>query len=53
MDISTDVLEEWVSEERHMDLDKEEYIRMEDSKVEHFRDVADDGKYKKKINSLR
>ena len=53
MDISTDMLEEQVSEERDPDLIEEEYIRMEYSREDHWRDVADDGYDKKKIHVPR
>ena len=42
-----------MSEEKCMNLNEEEDIRMEDSTEEHRRDVADDGDNKKKINALR
>ena len=50
LDISTYMLEEQVSEERDPDLIEEEYIRMEYSREEHWRDVSDYGKDKKKIH---
>ena len=52
-DISVDVLEEKVSEERYPDLNAQEGIRMEDIREDHWRDVAEDGKYKSKIHALR
>ena len=36
-----------------MDLNEEEYIRMEDSREDHWRDVDYDGKYKNKFHALR
>ena len=53
LDISTYMLEEQVSEERDPDLIEEEYIRMEYSREEHCRDVADDGDDKNKIHVQR
>ena len=52
-DISPDVLEEQVSEERDPDLNKEEYIIIEDSMEERWRGVAEDGQDKTKIHALR
>ena len=52
-EISTDMLEEQVSEERYPDLNEEEDIRMKDSGEEHCRGVAEDGKDTSKIHSLR
>ena len=52
-EISTDILEERVLEEIDPDLNEEEDIRMQDSREEHWRDVADDGEYKSKIHALR
>ena len=51
-EISTDMLEGQVFEERDPDLNEEEYIRMEDSREEHWRDVAEDGEDKSKIHAL-
>ena len=34
------ILEEQVSKERDLVLNEEEYIRMEDSREDHWRDVA-------------
>ena len=42
-DISTDMLEEQVSEERDTDLNEEKYLRMKDIREEHWRDVTKDG----------
>ena len=52
-EISTDFSEEQVSEERDPDLDEEEDIRMDDTRDEHWRDVAEGGDDKKNINALR
>ena len=52
-DISTDVLEEQVSEERGPDLNEKEDIKTEDSREEHLRDVAEDGEDKSNIHALR
>ena len=43
MDISTDMLEEQVSEEIDPDLNEEEDIRMDDHRGENLRDVAEEG----------
>ena len=52
-DISIDILEEHVLEERYPDLNEEEEIRMKDSSKDHWKDVADDGDNKKNIHALR
>ena len=52
-DISTYMLEEQVSEERDIDLNSEDYTRMEDSKEDHWRDVIEDGEDKSDISALR
>ena len=41
MDISTDMLEDQVAEERDPDLNEEEDIRLDEIREEHLRDVAD------------
>ena len=51
-EISTDMLEEQVSEERDSDLNEEEDTRMEDNREEHWRYVAEDDEDKKKIHYL-
>ena len=51
--ISTDMLEEQVSEERDLELNEEEYIIMKDIREERWRDVADNGEDKTKICALR
>ena len=40
MDISTDILEGQVSEERDLNLNKEEDIRMDEIRDKHWRDVT-------------
>ena len=50
---STETLKEQVWEVRDPDLNKEEDIKIEDSREEHWRDSSEDGKYKRKINALR
>ena len=52
-DISTDMLEEQVSEERDTDLNEEKYLRMKDIREEHWRDVTKDGYDKINIHALR
>ena len=49
-EISTDMLEEQVSEERDPGLNEEEDIRMEDSGEEHWSEVAED---KNKMHAMR
>ena len=51
-EISTDMLEEQVSEERDPDLNDEEDIIMEDRREEHWRDVAEYGDNKFYIHAL-
>ena len=51
-DILTYVLEEQMSEVRNPYLNEEEDIIMEDSREEHWRDIAEDGKDKKNIHAL-
>ena len=51
-DISMDILEEQVSEEIDQDLNEEEDIRMDDSRVDHWRDVSEEGDNKKNICAL-
>ena len=52
-DISTDMSEEQVSEERYPELNEMENIRMEDIKGEHWMDFAEDGEDKSNIHALR
>ena len=40
-------------EERYPDLNDEDYTRMEDSRDEHWRGVADDSEDKSDIHALR
>ena len=47
-----DMLEEQVSDEIDPVLNEEEYIRIEDSRDEHWRDGAEDGKDKSNILAL-
>ena len=53
MDISTDMSEDQVSEERDPDLNEEEDIRLGAIKEDHWRGVAEEGDDKKKIHALR
>ena len=48
-----DILEEKALEDRYLDLNEDENIIIEDSRVEHWRDVADDGENNSKIHYLR
>ena len=53
-EISTDTVEEHVLEDRELDLDEEEDIRITYSREEHWRDVADDNeKDRSEIHALR
>ena len=52
-DISMGMLEEQVSEEIDTDLNKEEDIRMGESREDHWRYFDEEGEYNKKINALR
>ena len=52
-EISTDMSEDKVLEDRDTDLNDEEDTLMEDIREEHWRDVDDDGEDKKNINDLR
>ena len=45
-DISTDMLEEQVAEERDPDLNKKEDIRLDKIREYHWRDIAEEGDYK-------
>ena len=51
-EISTDMLEEQVSDERDPDLNEAEDIRMEDISEERWRDIADYGEGKINIHAL-
>ena len=53
IDISTDVLEDQVSEEIDTELNEEEGIRMEDIREEHWMDVDEEGYNKNKTHSMR
>ena len=53
MDISTDMLEDQVSEERDPYLNEEEDIRLDAIREEHWRDAYEEGDDKKKIHALR
>ena len=52
-DISTDMLEDQVAEERDPDLNEKEDIRLDEIREDHWRDVAEEGDDKKKIHILR
>ena len=51
--MSADLSEEQVSEERDPKLNDEEYIIMDDTRNENWRDVPEDGDDKEKIHYLR
>ena len=52
-DMSTDMSEDQVAEERDTDLNEEEDIRLYETREEHWRDVAEDGDDDKNIHALR
>ena len=52
-DISTDMLEDQVTEEIDPDLNEKEDIRLDGIREENCRDVAEEGDVKKKIHDLR
>ena len=52
MDISTDMFEYKVSEERYPDLNEEEDIRMDEIRDEHWGTVDEEGDYKNNIYAL-
>ena len=52
-DISTDMLEDQVAEEKYTDLNEEENIRLDAIREEHWRYVAEGDYDKKNIFSLR
>ena len=51
-DISTDMSEEQVLEERDLDLNKEQDIRFYAIREDHWRDVDEEGENKMKIHAL-
>ena len=53
IDISTDMSEYQVAEERDPDLNEEEGIRLNEIREEHWMDVAQEGDDKKTIHFLR
>ena len=53
MDISTDVLQDQVSEERKLELNEEEDIILDEIRETHWSYVAQEGDDKKKIHSMR
>ena len=52
-DISTDMSEDQVAEERYPDLNEKEDIRLDEIREDHWRDVSEEGDDKKKIHALR
>ena len=52
-DISKDMSEDHVSEERDPDLTEEEDLRLGEIREEYWRDVSEEGDDKKKIHALR
>ena len=53
MDISTDISDDQVTEERYPDLNEEEDIRLDGIMEEHWRYIAEEGDNKKNIHALR
>ena len=53
MDVSKDILEDQVSEDRYPDLNEEEDIRMDTIRENHSRDVAEEVDNKKSMYTLR
>ena len=53
MYISTDILEDQVSEERYLYLNEEEDIRLDEIREEHWRGIYEEGYDKKKFHALR
>ena len=51
-DISTDILEDQVAEEKYPDLNEKEDIRLDEIREEHWRDVAEEGDNNKNIHAL-
>ena len=52
-DISTDMLEDHVVEDRYPDLNEEEDIRLDAIREEHWRDFAEECDDKRRIHALR
>ena len=52
-DVSTDILEYQVAEERDPDLNEEEDVRLDSIREEHWGDVEEEGEDKKKAHALR
>ena len=53
MGVSAYMLEDQVSEETDLDLNKEEDTRMDEIRDENWRGVSEEGDNKKKMNALR
>ena len=51
--MSMNFSEEPVLEERYLDLNEEEYVRMDDTRENRWRGVAEEGDDKNKIHALR
>ena len=49
----TDMSEDQVAEERDMDLNEEEDVRLDTIREEHWMNVSEEGDYKKKVHTLR
>ena len=53
IDISTDMSEDQVSEQRDLEKNEEEDIRMDENRDDNWRNVSEEGDYNKKIHDLR
>ena len=53
MDISADMSEDQVSEERDPDLNDEEDIILDAIREDHWRDISEEGENNKNIHALR
>ena len=53
MYISTDMLEDQVSEERDLESNEDEDIKLDSIREDNYRDVAKEGEDKKRIHTLR
>ena len=51
-DISTNILEEQVAEERYPDLNEKEDIWFDEIQGDHWRDIAEENDDKKKIHAM-
>ena len=52
-DVYTDMLEDQVSEERDLESNEDEDIKLDSIREDNYRDVAKEGEDKKRIHTLR